>query len=239
MNVNRLSPEESRRYSRQTAISGVGEQGQLRLKNGKVFVVGCGALGSMIAMQLAAAGVGMIAIADFDTVDISNLQRQFFYKTADAGRLKADVLYEEISGINPLCEVRKIVEMINAEKGRNLFKGYDFVMDATDNPDSKRMLETVCEELGIVCCIAGVSGFSGQVMTVYPGDVKFNEVFSPEGGMDFLPCSAGGVSGPAAALCASLQASECIKYLTGHGECLKSRMLTFNLADNTFHRFEI
>lgn len=228
-----------RRYSRQISVDFIGEPGQNRLLFSTVAVVGCGALGSMVAMQLAAAGIGKIIIADFDTVDISNLQRQFFFKTEEAGKLKAELLAQRMKDINPECDVEVLVRMIDGKLAKDIFTRCEFIIDATDNPASKIMIETVCQEIGKVCCIGGVSEFHGQVMTIAPGHTTFGELFGQEEETDFLPCSAGGVLGPAAALCASIQASEAIKYLTGAGETLAGSILTFDLLNDSFQKIDI
>lgn len=234
-----MTSEEKRRYSRQISVEEIGESGQLRLLSSKVAIVGCGALGSMVAMQLAAAGVGTIVIADFDTIDISNLQRQFFFTTDEAGSYKADVLAVRMSAINPECKVEIVKRMIDRKLAYEIFRSCDFVIDATDNPASKMMIEEVCDSLGKYCCVAGVSGFHGQVMTIRPGALKFGEVFSQDAESEFLPCSISGVVGPAAALCASIQASETIKFLTSSGQTLEDRLLTFDLLSDTFQTIHL
>lgn len=227
------------RYSRQLPVSGFGEDGQRRLMSSSVFIVGCGALGSMVAMQLAGAGVGHIFVADFDNIEVSNLQRQFFFKTAEAGMAKAAVLAGRMTDLNPDVEavpLRCLVEKGNASE---LFGNMDFIVDATDNPASKSLVEDVCCSLGKPCCIAGVSEFHGQVMTVVPGGRRFGDIFQDADDAGFTPCSIGGVMGPAAALCASVQASEVIKYLSGIGKTLDSRLLTFDLMNDSFRLFSV
>lgn len=222
------------RYSRQIAMDEIGEEGQCRMLRSKVVIVGCGALGSMVAMQLAGAGIGRLMIADFDTVDISNLQRQFFFTTAQAGEGKGRLLKKRMEELNPDVRVELAELLVNRTVAMRLFADADFVVDATDNPSSKQMVEDVCKLLGKPCCIGGVDGFRGQVLTIASGSSGFSELFpdSDDGGV--LPCSLGGVAGPAAALCASLQASEVIKWIVGTGTPLKGRMLTFDLLDNHF-----
>ena len=233
-----MTVEEKRRYSRQISVEEIGESGQARLLSSKVAIVGCGALGSMVAMQLSAAGIGTIAIADFDTIDISNLQRQFFFTSEEAGKLKAEVLKKRLTDINPGCNVESLTRLVNKEVARQLFQDCDFVIDATDNPSSKVMVEEICRELGKTCCIGGVSGFHGQVMTVMPGGVTFGDVFCEDVEADFLPCSIGGVVGPAAAVCASIQSLEAIKHIVGITDTLADKILTFDLLANQFHKIE-
>lgn len=234
-----MTAEEKRRYSRQISVEEIGESGQNRLLSSKVAIVGCGALGSMVAMQLAAAGVGKIVIADFDTIDISNLQRQFFFKTEEAGYSKADKLALRMTDINPDCTIEIIKKMIDRKHASEMFADCDFIVDATDNPASKMMIEDVCDSLGKHCCVAGVSGFHGQVMTIRPGGLKFGDVFSQDADSEFMPCSIDGVVGPAAALCASIQASEAVKYITAAGQTLEDRLLTFDLLSDTFQTLQL
>lgn len=234
-----MDSESRKRYSRQISLPEVGEEGQERLCASTVAVVGCGALGSSVAMLLAGAGVGHIVVADFDTIDISNLQRQLFFETAQAGREKSEVLRERMLALNPGIAVTSIDRLITGELAKEVFSKCDFVVDATDNPASKKMVESVCKSLGKPCCIAGVAGFHGQIMTLVPGSAGFSELFPDTEDAGIAPCSIEGVIGPAASVCASLQASETIKYLTGAGETLAGKLLTFDLLDNNFQLFNL
>ena len=227
------------RFARQIAIPEIGEEGQKKLCKAKVLIVGCGALGSMVAMQLGAAGVGTIGIADYDNVEISNLQRQFFFATHDAGTPKVDVIANRLKELNPVVNISIYKEFLSFRKAEDIFKDYDFIVDATDNPDSKKMIGEVSFKRGKACCIGGVRDFDGQIITLLPGDSRFEDYFGISLADGFLPCSLGGVLGPAAALCASIQASETIKFLTNSGKLLSGRLLTFNLLDNTFKVFSL
>lgn len=222
------------RYARQIAVPEIGKDGQQKLQLSSVLIIGCGALGSMVAMQLAGAGVGRIKICDFDTIDITNLQRQFFFKTEEAGENKSETLAKRISELNPEIEIEIDKRLITKKLACELFSSYDFVVDATDNPDSKKITGEVCKEKGKACCIAGVRDFSGQVTTFLPNDSRFEEYFGEVTDGGFLPCSLGGVMGPAVALCASIQANETIKYLTKAGETLSGKILLFDLLKNIF-----
>ena len=222
------------RYSRQIAVPEIGSDGQKKLWDAKVLVIGCGALGSMVAMQLCGAGVGKIGIADFDNVDISNLQRQFFFKTDESGESKAHLTHLRMRALNPEVEVKVYNSLITPKIADELFPKYDFIVDATDNPESKRMTGELALRHGKGCCIAGVREFSGQVMTFLPDSPRFEDFFGNASASGVLPCSLSGVMGPAAALCASIQASEAIKFITGAGKLLSGRLLLFNLLNNTF-----
>lgn len=222
------------RYARQIAVPEIGEEGQRKLSDSKVLVIGCGALGSMVVMQLAGAGIGTIGISDFDTIDISNLQRQFFFTVNEAGEDKCKVLEKRIHALNPEIKILTYPVIMTAKKAENLFGEYDFIIDATDNPATKKMIGKVSKEKGKACCIAGVRNFGGQVMTFLPDEPRFEDYFGSGEDEGFLPCSLGGVMGPAAALCASIQASEAIKYLVGNSSLLNGRILLFDLLKPSF-----
>lgn len=226
------------RYARLEALDGIGEKGIRLLRNGKVLVIGCGALGSMCAMYLAASGVGTIGIADFDTIDLSNLQRQLFFDENSLGQSKCAVLANRIKAINSEIKVRAYNELINKKSAKVIFPEYDFIIDGSDNPSTKHMTASVCAALEKSCCIGGVREFAGQVMSWAPGHTGYAELFgeTPEC-QGLLPCSVDGVLGPAAGVTASVQASEAIKHLTGTGKMLYDRLFTFDLANMNAHVF--
>lgn len=228
-----------KRYSRQMAVDGIGESGQRKLSEAKIAVIGCGALGSIVSMYLAGAGVGELIIADFDTVDISNLQRQVFFSEFDAGLKKVEVIAARIKALNSEVKVRANDVMVTAKNGGEIVGDADFVIDATDNPASKFMTDRLCGTLAIPCCIGGVEGMRGQLITILPGDARYSDIFpdQPEDpGM--APCSVAGVLGPTAGVVASFQAAEAIKFITG-GTLSRHKLLDFNLADLRFTQFEV
>lgn len=227
------------RYARQLSVREIGPEGQQRINKGSVLIIGCGALGSMVAMQLSGAGVGTIGICDFDTIDISNLQRQFFFKTEEAGKNKSEILAKRIKELNPDVNICVENRLITKKLALDLFPRFDFIIDATDNPDSKKMTGEVSKEKGKPCCIGGVRDFSGQVSTYLPENPRFEEYFGEVSDGGFLPCSIGGVMGPAAALCASVQASEAVKFLSRAGEVLSGKIFLFNLLENKFKVFSL
>ena len=227
------------RYARQIAIEGIGKTGQRKLNNSKVLIIGCGALGSMVAMELAGAGVGEITVIDYDKIDISNLQRQFFYSAYETGEKKVETLAVRMRDLNPETVVTTISGIMTKSRAEEIFGNFDFIIDATDNPESKKITGDVAYGKKKPCCIAGVRDFSGQVMTFLAEDPRFEDYFGSASAEGLLPCSLSGVIGPAAALCASIQAAECIKYLTGYGELLTHRLFYFDLSKNLFKTFQI
>lgn len=233
--------EENRiRYSRMTSIPEIGTAGMQKIRNAKVMIVGCGALGSVCAMYLAGAGIGKLGIADFDTIDLSNLQRQLFYNTQDVGKSKAQTLACRLNALNPECEVECIEKIITPAIASSIFESYDFVIDATDNPASKLMTDNCCSQTSTPCCIGGVAGFTGQVMSWKPGCKRYSEVFNPQQvDAGYTPCSLGGVFGPAAGIIACCQAAEAIKHITGAGDMLYNNIFTLDLLSMQSHLIEI
>lgn len=212
------------------SIPEIGKEGLNRLRESHVFITGCGALGSICAMYLAGAGIGKLEIADFDTIDISNLQRQLFYSSSDVGEKKTKILASGIRSLNPGCHVECHDQLITPSLAKHLYAQSDFVIDATDNPASKFMTDSVCHELGIPYCIGGVAGFSGQVMSWKPGHIRYGEIFDSTGVNGAItPCSINGVLGPAAGIIACCQASETIKHLTRCGAMLYNKIFTIDL----------
>lgn len=202
------------------------------LRASRVMVVGCGALGSLCSMYLTASGVGNITIADFDTIDVSNLQRQLFFTETGLGESKARTLADRMSALNSETKITVIETLISRDKALSVFADHDVIIDGSDNPATKLMTDAVCEELGIPCVIAGVRGFECQIMTCIPGSVRYADVFGMSGGCSGgTPCSVGGVLGPAAGVAASIQASEAIKLVAGAGRPLMNRLFTLNLLD--------
>lgn len=220
-----LSPEQRRRYARNISVPDVGTRGQQALLRSSVFVLGCGALGSVVASYLAGAGVGRIVLCDYDTVDLSNLQRQTHYAEAEAGQPKSAVLAAALRRLNSSVVIDYLNEFVTPARARQLFAGHDFIIDASDNPDTKYMVDDACSALGLPYCIAGVLGFDGQVITHIPGSARYIDFFPESAGAGYTPCSVGGILGPVAGLLASIQALEAIKFLTDTGQLLTDRLL--------------
>ena len=218
------------RYSRLASLPEIGPEGVAKLQEARVAVIGCGALGSLCAMYLAASGVGNINIADFDTVDLSNLQRQLFFTEADLGKTKALVLRDRMLALNSGVSVNVTQEMVRPANAGDFLAGCDVVVDGSDNPATKLMTDRLAAEYGIPCVIAGVRGFDLQVITCLPGGTRYADIFGDAPACDgFTPCSIAGVLGPTAGIAASLQAAETVKLITGAGNTLSGKLLTINL----------
>jgi adenylyltransferase/sulfurtransferase len=231
---------DKRRYSRNTMLEGIGRDGQQKLSNASVLIIGAGALGSIVSMYLAGSGVGTIGIADFDTIDISNLQRQLAFTEADLGKSKAAVTADKLRAINSNITVNCIDKFITPNVLKSLVNNYDIIVDGSDNPDTKYMITDACVEANKICIFGGISQFVGQVLCYKPGSVSYRDIFpeaAPAGG--FSPCAIGGVLGPLPGIVGSIMAAETIKLITNAGKPLLNRMLLIDALDMSFRTIEL
>ena len=214
------------RYKRHLILPGVGDEGQRRLKEGRVLVVGAGGLGSPLCMYLAAAGVGTIGIADFDRVDLSNLQRQILYREEDVGMLKVQAAKKNLEAMNSDVLVRTVEEGITKENARRIVSEYDVIADATDNFYARYLLNDACMAVGKPDVYGAICEFSGQVTVFMPEGPCLRclnpELPAPLEGLDFKSF---GVLGALPGIVGCVQASEVLKILLGIGETLAGRML--------------
>jgi adenylyltransferase/sulfurtransferase len=235
-----LTDPQRERYSRQIVLPEIGTEGQERLLASRVLVVGAGGLGSPAAMYLAAAGVGVLGIADDDTVALSNLQRQILHRTADVGRPKVESAADNIAALNADVAVRTHPQRLTPGDGRALVEGYEFVIDATDNFESKFAIADVCHAAAVPYSHAGISRFMGQTMTVVPGETAcyrcvFGTVPEPRES-DLRP---EGPLGPVPGVIGAIQATEAIKFLLGAGDLLTNRLLTYDALAMEFRTIDV
>lgn len=233
-----LSEQQIERYSRHIILPEVGGKGQERLLAGKVLLVGAGGLGSPAGLYLAAAGVGTIGIMDADVVDLSNLQRQVAHATPDIGRPKVDSAAEKFRAINPDVSVRTYRERLTAANALDILRGYDFVIDGTDNFAAKFLVADACHFAGKPYSHAGILKFDGQLLTVLPGRTAcYRCVFKAPPPTGAVPsCSQAGVLGVLAGVVGTLQATEAIKFLLGKGELLTDKLLVYDALGANFRK---
>ena len=235
-----FSEEQLERYSRHIILQDVGVEGQERLLNGKVLIIGAGGLGSPVALYLAAAGVGTIGIADADVVDRSNLQRQIIHFTPDLDKPKVQSAKEKMEKLNPDVQVETFEGFVHSGNIAQLISDYDFVVDGTDNFPAKFLINDACVMAGKPFSHGGILRFDGQTLTHVPGSACYRCVFNDLPPKDAVPtCSEAGVLGAVAGMLGTILAAEVLKYLTGKGELLTDRMLTFNAFRMLFRTVNI
>jgi molybdopterin/thiamine biosynthesis adenylyltransferase len=233
-----LTEQQMERYSRHIILAQVGGTGQEKLLASKVLIVGAGGLGAPAAVYLAAAGVGTIGIVDGDKVDLSNLQRQIIHYTPDVGKDKVVSAQSKIRAINPDTTVVTYNKRVTAQNIREIIRGYDFVIDGTDNFPAKFLINDACYFEKIPFSHAGILQFDGQLITIAPGRTTcYRCIFGAPPPANAVPsCSQAGVLGVLAGVIGSLQATEAIKSLLGIGELLTNTLLTYNALTMDFRK---
>ncbi|MEO6143118.1 MAG: molybdopterin-synthase adenylyltransferase MoeB [Dermatophilaceae bacterium] len=222
-----LSMQDVERYARHVLIPGVGMEGQRRLKNARVLVVGAGGLGSPALMYLAAAGVGTIGVVDDDVVEASNLQRQVVHGVADVGRPKSESAAETLASINPLVRVIRHDVRIDSTNALEIIGGYDLVLDGTDNFPTRYLLNDACVLLGKPNVWGSIYRFDGQVSIWWAQHGPCYRCVFPEPPPPGLvpSCAEGGVLGVLCASIGSIQAAEAVKLIVGIGDPLIGRLM--------------
>jgi molybdopterin/thiamine biosynthesis adenylyltransferase len=238
-----FSNDQLERYSRHIILKEVGVKGQKKIMEGKVLIIGAGGLGAPAAMYLAAAGVGTIGIADADTVDLSNLQRQIIHATPDVGKPKVQSARETMEAMNPDVEVVSYREWINSANITDIIKdkNYDFIIDATDNFPVKFLINDACVMLKKPFSHAGIIRFQGQLLTYLPGRGPcYRCVFQNPPPPDAVPtCRQAGVLGVMGGVIGTLQATEALKFLLGMEGLLCGYLLTYNALTMDFRKVKL
>jgi molybdopterin/thiamine biosynthesis adenylyltransferase/rhodanese-related sulfurtransferase len=239
-----LTVDEVRRYSRHLIIPDVGMSGQKRLKNAKVLVIGAGGLGSPALLYLAAAGVGTIGIAEFDEVDESNLQRQVIHGQSDIGRPKAESARDSITEVNPYVHVVIHGERLDNDNVKQVFEGYDLIVDGTDNFATRYMVNDAAYFLGIPYVWGSIYRFDGQASVFAPmlgDDLPCYRCLYPEPpppGM--VPsCAEGGVLGVLCASIGAIQGTEAIKLITGIGDPLAGSLMIYDALEMEYRKLRV
>lgn len=227
------------RYSRHILLEGFGKEGQQKLSQSKVLIIGAGGLGSPNALYLAAAGVGTIGIADADVVSLSNLQRQVIHFTEDINKPKVESAAEKMQRINPDVNVITHPCFLTEDNALEMMADYDFILDCTDSFASKYLINDACLLAGKPFCAGGVVKYGAQVMTHVPGSACYRCLFpEPPAENEVETCSTVGVLGSVVGIMGSIQATEAIKYLTGIGELLTDKLLMVDALTMTFNTMQ-
>jgi molybdopterin/thiamine biosynthesis adenylyltransferase/rhodanese-related sulfurtransferase len=236
-----LTHAQQSRYSRHLLIPEVGTNGQAKLLDSKVLIVGAGGLGSPSALYLAAAGVGTLGIVDFDVVEASNLQRQVIHSTERLGQKKVDSARRTIEALNPDVKVVTYDEMLLADNVERLIAGYDVILDGTDTFETRYLLNDAAVAAGIPVAHASVFRFEGQLSTFVPYEGPCYRCLYPTPPPPELApgCSVAGVLGVVPGIMGMLQANEVLKVLLGIGEPLIGRLLLFDALDGSFSELRL
>jgi molybdopterin-synthase adenylyltransferase len=238
----RLTTDQIERYSRQILVPDIGGTGQIHIRQGRVLVIGAGGLGSPAAFYLAAAGVGTLGIVDPDKVELSNLQRQILHATADIGRPKVESAQAKLNDLNPDVEVKIFATRFEADNAAEIAAGYDFIVDGSDNFDTKFLVNDVAIRLAIAFSHAGIVRLQGQTMTVLPRkSACYRCLFqAPPPPEEILNCQQSGILGAVAGTLGTIQATEAVKFLAGFEDgLLTDRLLTYDARAMKFHSVEV
>ncbi|WP_068181810.1 adenylyltransferase/sulfurtransferase MoeZ [Mycobacterium sp. UM_CSW] len=240
-----LSRDEVARYSRHLIIPDLGVDGQKRLKNARVLVIGAGGLGAPALLYLAAAGVGTIGIVDFDVVDESNLQRQIIHGVADVGRSKAQSARESIAAINPLVDVRLHEFRLEPRNAVDLFRQYDLILDGADNFATRYLVNDAAVLAGKPHVWGSIYRFEGQVSVFWEDapdgrGLNYRDLYPEPPPPGLVPsCAEGGVLGIICASIASVMGTEAIKLITGIGESLLGRLMIYDALEMSYRTIRI
>ncbi|HYC87194.1 MAG TPA: molybdopterin-synthase adenylyltransferase MoeB [Chryseosolibacter sp.] len=236
--MSKLTTIELKRYHRHLILKGFGAEGQARLKDAKVLVVGAGGLGCPALLYLAAAGVGKIGIVDSDVVEVTNLQRQVLYTEADIGKSKAQAAENRLRQLNPFPEYRVYHTRLHKDNAEHIVSDYDVVIDGTDNFPTRYLINDCCVLLGKAMVYGSVLQFEGHVAVFNfryaTGQMSNNyrDLFPEPPAPDSVPsCETAGVLGVVPGIIGSIQAAEAMKIITGSGEPLADRLLVIDTLD--------
>jgi sulfur-carrier protein adenylyltransferase/sulfurtransferase len=236
-----LERSEYERYSRHLSLPEVGVDGQRRLKAARVLCVGAGGLGSPASLYLAAAGVGTIGLIDFDAVDVTNLQRQVLYGTADVGRPKLDAARERLEGINPHVRIETHEVMLDVTNARELIGAYDVILDGTDNFPARYLVNDACVLVGRPNAYGSIFRFEGQASVFAAKDGPCYRCLHPEPPPPGLvpSCAEGGVLGVLPGMIGMIQATEAVKLILGIGEPLIGRFVVYDALRMRFRELKL
>lgn len=236
-----LSKEEVLRYSRHLIMPEVGMEGQLKLKQAKILLIGTGGLGAPLGMYLAAAGIGRIGLVDFDVVDFTNLQRQIIHGTKDVGRKKLDSAAETMLDINPFVQIDRYEVALTSENALDIVKDYDIVIDGTDNFPTRYLVNDACVLLGKPNVYGSIFRFEGQATVfAYQGGPCYRCLYPEPPPPGLVPsCAEGGVLGILPGLIGVVQATEAVKLILGTGEPLVGRLVLYDALAMRFRELKL
>ncbi|MDD5455562.1 MAG: HesA/MoeB/ThiF family protein [Candidatus Margulisbacteria bacterium] len=235
----KLSENQLKRYSKHLLLDNFGLQKQSILLNSRVLIIGVGGLGSAAAFYLASSGVGTIGLVDADMVSLSNLQRQIIHSSTDLKKLKVESAKEKLLNLNPDLKIIPYPVFFNKKNCANLVNDFNFIIDATDNFETKFLINSTCVSLKKAFSHAGVAEFSGQTMTIIPGKSACYQCVFQELPKTGKAQPDTGVLATVPGIIGLIQATEAIKYLTGTGKLLTNKLLTFDALTSSFRKIDV
>ena len=231
-----LSAKELDRFSRQVMLEEIGYNGQLKLKNAKVCVVGTGGLGNPIISRLAAMGIGTLRIVDRDVIELSNLHRQTMFDEDDVGQVKVEVAAKKLQKLNPDCKIEALAVSVNDYTALEVIEGCDVVIDALDSVNARYALNKACVNFGIPFVTGAAVGVSGQAFTVLPKQSACYYCMFPELNEDTMPtCSIEGVHPSILSIVGGIEVAEAVKIITGKKPSLSEKILHIDLENLDFN----
>ena len=225
-----LLPEEFQRYNRQMLMPEFGIDGQVKLKNAKILVIGCGGLGSPILLYLTAAGIGTLGIVENDKIDITNLQRQILYATSSVGQAKISETTNRLRALNPLVKINQYPTLLSTDNALEIIKDYDIVIDGTDNFPTRYLVNDACVMLNKPFVYGAIHRFEGQVAVFnHRNSATYRDLFPTPPPTEQAPnCAEAGVLGVLPGIIGSIQALEAIKVITSIGEPLSGKLFVID-----------
>ncbi len=230
-----LSKKELDKFSRQVMLEEIGYQGQLKLKNSKICVVGVGGLGNPITTRLAAMGVGTLRIVDRDVIELSNLHRQTMFDEDDVGQVKVEVAAKKLQKLNPDCKIEALAVSVNDYTALEVVQGCDVVVDALDSVNARYALNKACVKFGIPFVTGAAVGVSGQIFTILPGTSACYYCMFPALDEDSMPtCSIEGVHPSILSIVGGIEVSEAVKVVLGKKPSLSDKILHVDIENLDF-----
>jgi len=220
-------------------LSEIGEEGQRRLLDSSVLIVGLGGLGCPVGLYLTGAGIGRIGLCDADLVSISNLQRQTLYSEKDAGCPKVEAAHERLLALSSDTQYDLWREGLTPENARDIIGRYDIVVDCCDNHATRYLIEDICKEAEKPWVYGSIGAFDGRVSTFLPGMPGYSDIFPDREIMAAIPPSSGGVVGAMPGIVGAIEAAEVIKLICGFGETLAGKLLAIDIKNMTFNTIEL
>ncbi|MBP5412196.1 MAG: HesA/MoeB/ThiF family protein [Bacteroidales bacterium] len=230
-----------KRYQRQIILPDFGEEGQQKLLNAKVLVVGVGGLGSVAALYLTAAGIGTIGLMDNDVVALHNLQRQILYREDEIGQPKVDLAVKTLNRLNSQVQLIPYPYLLSHENATKILKEYDIVVDCTDNYPARYLINDTCVSLEKPFVYGSIGDTKGQlaVLNYQPPCANYRTLFPNEAELTILGNTNKGVMGVLPSVIASLQVNEVVKMITGIGKVMKDTLFTIDLSTLETHQFHL